>query len=150
MQNQISDQLSSSEEIYNKMTLDTFGIPEIYKSQEEESFLGEGFSMQIGSDSDSKDNLLAQRIVNTLTAQLQSILPGTFRITHLPEQCLSYANLHSWSPGRSYFSLFEMQQSKSVWILHLSRSVGEGLASLSHSKNSRIYSNIYHDLREAD
>ncbi|MFL2744209.1 MAG: hypothetical protein ACJ0BM_05145 [bacterium] len=132
------------------MTLDTFGIPEIYKSQEEESFLGEGFSMQIGSDSDSKDNLLAQRIVNTLTAQLQSILPGTFRITPLPEQCLSYANLHSWSPGRSYFSLFEMQQSKSVWILHLSRSVGEGLASLSHSKNSRIYSNIYHDLREAD
>ncbi|MEC8939400.1 MAG: hypothetical protein VYC92_00605 [SAR324 cluster bacterium] len=103
MQNQISDQLSSSEEIYNKMTLDTFGIPEIYKSQEEESFLGEGFSMQIGSDSDSKDNLLAQRIVNTLTAQLQSILPGTFRITPLPEQCLSYANLHSWSPGRSYF-----------------------------------------------
>jgi hypothetical protein len=106
--------------------------------------------MQIGSDSDSKDNLLAQRIVNTLTAQLQAILPGTFRITPLPEQCLSYANLHSWSPGRSYFSLFEMQQSKSVWILHLSRSVGEGLASLSHSKNSRIYSNIYHDLREAD
>ncbi len=150
MQNQISDQLSSSEEIYNKMTLDTFGIPEIYKSQEEESFPGEGFSMQIGSDSDSKDNLLAQRIVNTLTAQLQAILPGTFRITPLPEQCLSYANLHSWSPGRSYFSLFEMQQSKSVWILHLSRSVGEGLASLSHSKNSRIYSNIYHDLREAD
>jgi len=53
-------------------------------------------------------------------------------------------------PGRSYFSLFEMQQSKSVWILHLSRSVGEGLASLAHSKNSRNYRNIYHDLREAD
>jgi len=43
-----------------------------------------------------------------------------------------------------------MQQSKSVWILHLSRSVGEGLASLAHSKNTRIYRNIYHDLREAD
>ena len=102
MQNQIPDNESSSEEIYNKMTLDTFGIPEIYKNQEEESSRGEGFSMQIGRDSDSKDNLLAQRIVNTLTAQLQAFLPGAFRITPLPKQCLSYANLYSWSPGRSY------------------------------------------------
>jgi len=150
MQNHIPDQVPSSEEIYNEMIRDTFDVSENYSSQEEESFPGEGFSMQIGSDSDSSDNLLVQRIVNTLTAQLQAILPGAFRITPLPEQCLSYANLHSWSPGRSYFSLFEMQQSKSVWILHLSRSVGEGLASLAHSKNSRIYRNIYHDLREAD
>ena len=150
MQNQIPDQVSSSEEIYNKMTLDTFGIPEIYKNQEDESFPGEDFSIQIDSDSYSKYDILAQRIVNTLTAQLQVLLPGTFRITTLPEQCLSYANLHSWSPGRSYFSLFEMQQSKSVWILNLSRSVGEGLASLSHSNNSRIYRNIYSELREAD
>ena len=41
MQKQIPDQVSSSEEIYNKMTLDTFGIPEIYKNQEEVSFPGE-------------------------------------------------------------------------------------------------------------
>ena len=150
MQNQITDQAPSSEEIYNEMIRDTFDVSEIYTSQEEESFPGEGFSMQIGSDSDSKDNLLVLRIVNTLTAQLQDILPGAFRINPLPEQCLSYANLHSWSPGRSYFSLFEMQQSKSVWILHLSRSVGEGFASLSHSKNSKIYRNIYNNLREAD
>jgi hypothetical protein len=54
--------------------------------------------MQIVSDSDSKGNLLVQRIVNTLTAQLQDFLPGAFRITPLPKQCLSYANLHSWSP----------------------------------------------------
>ena len=150
MQYQTPDQVPSSEEIYNKMIRATFGESEFYTNQIEEGSTGEGFSTKISNYSDSKDNLLAQRIVNTLTAQLQSILPGTFRITPLPEQCLSYANLHSWSPGRSYFSLFEMQQSKSVWILHLSRSVGEGLASLSHSKNSRIYSNIYHDLREAD
>jgi len=127
MQNHIPDQVPSSEEIYNEMIRDTFDVSENYSSQEEESFPGEGFSMQIGSDSDSSDNLLVQRIVNTLTAQLQAILPGAFRITPLPEQCLSYANLHSWSPGRSYFSLFEMQQSKSVWILHLSRSVGHCL-----------------------
>ena len=150
MQNQIPNQVPSSEEIYNEMIRDTFDVSEIYTSQEEDSFPGEGFSMQIDSDSDSKDNLLVQRIVNTLTAQLQDFLPGAFRITPKPEQCLSYANLHSWSPGRSYFSLFEMQQSKSVWILHLSRSVGEGFASLNHRKNSKIYRNIYYDLREAD
>ena len=150
MQNQIPDQVPSPEEIYNKMIRDTFGVSEINTSQEEDSFPGEGFSMQIGSDSDSKDNLLVQKIVNTLTAQLQDFLPGAFKITPLPKQCLSHANLHSWSPGRSYFSLFEMEQSKSVWILHLSRSVGEGFASLSHSKSSKIYRNIYHNLREAD
>ena len=150
MQNQIPDQVSSSEEIYNEMIRDTFDVTKIYTSQEEDGFPGEGFSMQIDSDSDSKGNLLVQSIVNTLTAQLQDFLPGAFRITPLPEQCLSYANLHSWSPGRSYFSLFEMEQTNSVWILHLSRSVGEGFASLSHSKNSKFYRNIYNDLREAD
>ena len=150
MQNQVLDKVPSSEEIYNKMIRDTFNVSEIYTSQEEDSFPGEGFSIQISSDSDSKENFLVQKIVNTLTAQLQDFLPGAFKITPLREQCLSYANLHSWSPGRSYFSLFEMEQSKSVWILHLSRSVGEGFASLSHSKNSKIYRNIYHDLREAD
>ena len=150
MQNQISDQVPSSEEIYNEMIRDTFDVSEIYTGKEEDSFPGEGFSMQIGSDSDSKYNFLVQKIVNTLTAQLQDFLPGVFKIKPLPKQCLSYANLHSWSPGRSYFSLFEMQQSKSVWILNLSRPVGEGFASLSHSKNSKIYRNIYHDLLEAD
>ena len=150
MQNQISDQVPSSEEIYNRMIRDTFEVSEMDTSQGEDCSPGEGFSKQIRSDSDSKDNLLVQRIINTLTTQLQDFLPGAFRITPLPEQCLSYANLHSWSPGRSYFSLFEMQQSKSVWILNLSRQVGEGFASLAHSKNSKIYSNIYHDLLEAD
>ena len=150
MKNQIPDQVPSSEEIYNEMIRDTFDVSEIYTSQEEDSFSGEGFSMQIVSDSDSKDNFLVQKIVNTLTAQLQDFLPGAFKITPLPEQCLSYANLHSWSPGRSYFSLFEMEQSKSVWILHLSRSVGEGFASLNQIKNSKNYRNMYYDLREAD
>ena len=150
MQNQISDQVPSSEEIYNRMIRDTFDVSENYSSQEEDRFTGKGFSMQIHNDSDSKNSLLVQRIVNTLTSQLQDFLPGAFRITPSPEQCLSYANLHSWSPGRSYFSLFEMQQSKSVWILNLSRPVGEGFASLAHSKNSKIYHNIYHDLPEAD
>lgn len=40
--------------------------------------------------------------------------------------------------------------SNSVWILHFSRTVGEGLASLVHTKNSRNYTNIFNDLREAD
>ena len=150
MQNQIPEQVPSSEDIYEKMTQDTFGVPKIYTGQEEENFFGEDFSIQIGIDSDSKDNLIVNRIVKTLTAELQDFIPGVFRITPLPKQCLSYANLHSWSPGRSYFSLFEMKKTKSVWILHLNRSAGEGLASLSHSKNSRIYNNIYHDLRDAD
>ena len=150
MQNQIPREFPSSEVIYNEMIRDTFDVSEIYTSWEEDSFPVEGFSMPISSEFDSNDNLLVQRIVNTLTAQLQDFIPGAFRITPLPKQCLSYANLHSWSPGRSYFSLFEMQQSKSVWILHLSRSVVEGFASIAHSQNSKIYRNIYHDLLEAD
>ena len=150
MQNHIPNQVPSSEEIYNKMIRDTFDVSEIYINQKEVSLPSEGFSIQIGSDSDSKDSFLVQKVINTLTVQLQDFLPGAFKIASLPEQCLSYANLHSWSPGRSYFSLFEMEQSKSAWILHLSRSVGEGFAALSHSKNSKIYRNIYHNLREAD
>jgi len=85
-----------------------------------------------------------------MTAQLQVILPGAFRITPQPEQCLSYANLHSWSPGRSYFSLFKMKGSKNIWILHFSRSVGEGLAYLVNKTNFRSEINIFSDLREAD
>ena len=80
----------------------------------------------------------------------QEFLPGAFRIIPQQNQCLSYANLQSWSPGRSYFSMFEMDQSKSLWFLHLSRSVGEGLAALSHSRNSRIYRSVYQDMRDAD
>ena len=150
MQYQTPDQVPSSEEIYNKMIRATFGESELYTTQTEEGSTGEGFSTKISNYYDTKDNPLVQNIVNTLTAQLQTLLPGAFRITPLPKQCLSYANLHSWSPSRSYFSLFEIQHSESVWILHLSRSAGEGLASLSHSKNSRTYRNIYHDLPEAD
>ena len=150
MQYQTPDQVPSSEEIYNKMIRATFGEYDEYTTQSEESFTDEGYSTKISNYSDSKDNLLVQNIVNTLTAQLQAFLPGAFRITPLPKQCLSYANLYSWSPGRSYFSLFEIQQPKSFWILHLSRSAGEGLASLSHIKNSRTYRNIYKDLPEAD
>ena len=150
MQYQTPDQVPSSEEIYNKMIRATFREYDEYTTQSEESFTDEGYSTKISNYSDSKDNLLVQNIVNTLTAQLQAFLPGAFRITPLPKQCLSYANLYSWSPGRSYFSLFEIQQPKSVWILHLSRSAGEGLASLSHIKNSRTYRNIYKDLPEAD
>ena len=150
MQYQTPDQVTSSEEIYNKMIRATFGEYDLYTTQSEESVTDEGFSTKNSNYSDSKDNLLVQNIVNTLTAQLQAFLPVAFRISPLPKQCLSYANLYSWSPGRSYFSLFEIQQSKSVWILHLSRSAGEGLASLSHSKNSRTYRNIYKDLPEAD
>ena len=150
MQNQVPNEEPSPEEIYQEMIRDTFDLFENNVSQASESFPGAGFSLQNGSDSDYKDNLLIQRLVNTITAQLQAVLPGAFRITPKPEQCLSYANLHSWSPGRSYFSLFEMKQSKSVWILHLSRSVGEGLASLTHNSSSRNYLNINNDLREAD
>ena len=93
MQNQIPDKVSSSEEIYNKIIRDTFDVPEIYTSQEEDSFSGKGFSMQIGRDSDSKDNFIVHKIVNTLTSQLLDFLPGAFKITPLPEQCRSYANL---------------------------------------------------------
>ncbi len=150
MKNQIPNKEPSPEEIYQEMIRDTFGLFDNNKYPEAESFPGAGFSKQISSDSYSKNNFLVQRLVNTITAQLKGILPGAFRITPKPEQCLSYANLHSWSPGRSYFSLFEMTHSKSVWILHFSRSVGEGLASLSHNRNSRKYLNIYNDLREAD
>jgi len=132
MQNQNSNKENSSEKIYQAMIRETFDVPEIEKSQETEDFPGAGFSKQIVPDYGSKDNLLIQRLINILTAQLQTLLPGAFRITVETELCLSYANLPSWSPGRSYFSLFEMKQSNSVWILHFSRSVGEGLASLAH------------------
>ncbi|MBS1254546.1 MAG: hypothetical protein MAG581_00341 [Deltaproteobacteria bacterium] len=150
MQLQDSDKEFDSEEIYQNMIRETFGDPGTKKTHGSESFLGAGFSKQIGQEIESIDNLLSQRLINTLTAQLQSILPGAFRITTNPEQCLSCANLHSWSPGRSYYSMFEMKHSKSVWILHLSRSVGEGLASLLQRRKSRDYSNIFKGLREAD
>ena len=150
MQSQGPDKENNSEEIYQHMIEEVFDVPEVEKARSTKNFLGVGFSNQILQDTKSIDNLLSQRLINTLTAQLQSVLPGAFRITNNPEQCLSCANLQSWSPGRSYYSLFEMKHTSSVWILHLSRSVGEGLASLAHQKNTTSKSNVFIGLREAD
>ena len=150
MQSQGQDKENNSEEIYQHMIEEVFDVPEVEKTHATNNFLGAGFSNQILQDTKSIENLLSQRLINTLTAQLQSVLPGAFRITTNPEQCLSCANLHSWSPGRSYYSLFEMEHTKSVWILDLSRSVGEGLASLAHQRNASENSNAFVDLREAD
>jgi len=150
MQSQGPDKENNSEEIYQHMIEEVFDVPEVEKARSAKNFLGVGFSNQILQDTKSIDNLLSQRLINTLTAQLQSVLPGAFRITTNPEQCLSCANLQSWSPGRSYYSLFEMKHTKSVWILHFSRSVGEGLASLVHQRNAPDKSNVFIGLREAD
>ena len=150
MQSQGPNKENNSEEIYQHMIEEVFDVPEVAKTHATNNFLGAGFSNQILQDAESIYNLLFQRLINTLTAQLQSELPGAFRITTNPEQCLSCANLQSWSPGRAYYSLFEMEHTKSVWILHLSRSVGEGLASLAHQRNASENSNVFVDLREAD
>jgi len=150
MQSQASDKKNYSEEIYQRMIEEVFGVSELKKSRATNNFLGAGFSNQILQDTKPIDNLLSQRLINTLTAQLQSVLPGAFRITTNPEQCLSCANLQTWSPGRSYYSLFEMKHTRSVWILHLSRSVGEGLASLAHQRNAPEKSNVFIGLSEAD
>ena len=150
MQSQGPNKKNNSEEIYQHMIEEVFDVPEVEKARSTKNFLGVGFSNQILQDTKSIDNLLSQRLINTLTVQLQSILPGAFRITTNPEQCLSCANLQSWSPGRSYYSLFEMKHTKSIWILHLSRSIGEGLASLVHQRNVPDKSNVFIGLREAD
>jgi len=150
MQSQGPNKENYSEEIYQRMIEEIFDVPEVEKVRATKNFLGAGFSNQILQDTKSIDNLFSQRLINTLTAQLQSVLPGAFRITTNPEQCLSCANLRSWSPGRSYYSLFEMKHTRSVWILHLSRSVGEGLASLAHNKNVPEKNNVFVGLREAD
>ena len=150
MQSQGSDKENNSEEIYQHMIEEVFDVPEVEKARSTKKFLGVGFSNQILQNTKYIDNILSQRLINTMTAQLQSVLPGAFRITTNPEQCLSCANLQSWSPGRSYYSLFEMKHTRSVWILHLSRSVGEGLASLVHQKNAPDKSKIFISLREAD
>ena len=143
MQSQGSDKENYSEEIYQRMIEEIFDVSEVEKTRSTKNFLGSGFSNQILQDTEFIDNILSQKLINTLTAQLQSVLPGAFRITTNPEQCLSCANLQSWSPGRSYYSLFEMKHTRSVWILHLSRSVGEGLASLVHQKNAPDKSKIF-------
>ena len=150
MQSQGPDKENSSEEIYQHMIEEVFDVPEVEKARSIKNFLGVGFSNQILQDTKSIDNLLSQSLINSLTAQLQSVLPGAFRITTNPEQCLSCANLQIWSPGRSYYSLFEMKHTRSVWILHLSRSVGEGLASLVHQRISPDKSNVFIGLREAN
>ena len=150
MQSQDPEHLISTEDIYNKMTRDTFRDQDSFGSDNSEFLTGNNFSLQDKSHLNIQASFINDRIIHTLTVQLQDLLPGAFRIIPQPKQCLSYANLQDWSPGRSYFSVFEMKRTKSVWILHLSRSAGEGLASLSHKKYSRIYSNIYNDLNEAD
>ena len=150
MQSQGPDKENNSEEIYQYMIEEVFDVPEVEKARAAKNFLGAGFSNQILQKAEPIDILLSQRLINTMTAQLQSVLPGAFRITTNPEQCLSCANLQSWSPGRSYYSLFEMKQIRSVWILHFSRSVGEGLASLVHQRNTPDKSNVFIGLREAD
>ena len=150
MQSQVQDKENYSEEIYQQMIEEVFGVSELKKSHATKNFIGSEFSNQILQDNKPIDNLLSQRLINTVTAQLQSVLPGAFRITANPEQCLSCANLQSWSPGRSYYSLFEMKHTSSVWILHLSRSVGEGLASLAHQRNVPEKSNVFIGLNEAD
>ena len=150
MKSQVPDKENYSEEIYQHMIEEVFGVSELKKARATKNFLGAGFSNQILQETEPIDNLLSQRLINTMTAQLQSVLPGAFRITTNPEQCLSCANLQSWSPGRSNYSLFEMKHTRSVWILHLSRSVGEGLASLVHQRNAPYKSNVFIGLREAD
>ena len=108
MLNQTSVTEISSEEILQQMIRETFDVPNIEKPSTDENFPGAGFSQQFESYSESNKNLLVQRLVNTLTVQLQTILPGAFRITSEIEQCLASANLRGWSPGRSYFSIFEI------------------------------------------
>jgi len=150
MQNQILKNDSSWEEIYQEMTRDAFGFSPEKKSFESEKLSGSDTSEKADSFTDTKHELFKNKLVNRITAELQFILPGAFQITPQIEQCLSYANLHSWSPGRAYFSLFEMKKNQSIWILHFSRSVGEGLAYLVHKENFGTEINIYDELREAD
>ena len=150
MQSQGPEKENSSEEIYQHMIEEVFNFSEFEKIRVTKHFLGAGFSNQIHQETRSIDNFFSQRLINTITAQFQSVLPGAFRITTNPEQCLSCANLKSWSPGRSYYSLFEMKHTKSAWILHFSRSVGEGMASLIHQRNVPEKNNIFINLREAD
>ena len=116
MQSLGPDKENNSEEIYQRMIEEVFEVSEVEKAHATKNFLGVGFSNQILQKTKSIDNLLSQTLINTITAQLQSVLPGAFRITINPEQCLSCANLQSWSPGRSYYSLFEMKHNNSVWI----------------------------------
>ena len=150
MQSQGPDKENNSEEIYQHMIEEVFDVPEVEKTRSTKNFLGVGFSNQILQDTKAISNFFSQRLINTMTAQFQYVLPGAFRITINSEQCLSCANLQSWSPGRSYYSLFEMKHTRSVWILHLSRSVGEGLASLAHQRNATEKNNVFMGLREAD
>ena len=150
MQSQFLEKENNSEEIYRRMIEEIFDDPEVEKNYSEKNSIGAGLSNQNLQYTISKENLLSQRLINTLTAQLQSILPGAFRITTNSKQCLSCANLQNWSPGRSYYSIFEMKHTNSIWILHLSRPVGEGLAYLTYHKNAHQKNKIFIDLREAD
>ncbi|MBC8259831.1 MAG: hypothetical protein H8E38_12500 [SAR324 cluster bacterium] len=150
MQNHSSLSENYAEEIYQDMLRETFGIPENNDADQTDEFADTVSFKNTRIDSEVADNFLVQKLINSLTAQLQAIIPGAFRIIAKPIQCLSYANLHSWSPGRSYFSLFELTGSSSVWILHLSRSVGEGLASLLHTESTNKNTSIFMNLAETD
>ena len=66
------------------MIEEVFDVSEVEKTRTTKNFLGAGISNQILQDTESIDNLLSQRLINTLTAQLQSVLPGAFRITTIP------------------------------------------------------------------
>jgi len=150
MRNQIFNHETTSEGIYQEMTRDAFGVMQKNKSMDSENFSKTKLSEQVENFSRSKYEIFLHKLINRITAQLQVIIPGAFRITPQTEQCLSYANLHSWFPGRSYFTLFEMKKSKSIWLLHFSRPLGEGFAYLNRKTNSRSEINIYNNLREAD
>ena len=65
MLNQTSVTEITSEEILQKMIRETFEAPKIEKPASDENFPGAGFSQQIERYSESKENLLVQRLVNT-------------------------------------------------------------------------------------
>tara|TARA_B100000700_G_scaffold259315_1_gene294055 strand:+ start:491 stop:1216 length:726 start_codon:yes stop_codon:yes gene_type:complete len=141
---------NDSEKIYQEMTRDAFGAFGDNKSLKSKNLLESEYTKQFNSLNKSKYEVFIQKVLNTFNAELQGFLPGAFQITPQTAQCLSYANLHSWYPGRAYFSLFESKNNKSIWILHLSRSVGEGLAYSVRKAKCGTKINLYRELREAD
>ena len=88
MQNQIHKNFSSSEEIYQEMTRDAFGFSSKTKSFEADKFTGSDFFDKLDNFPESKHELFKHKLVNTITAELQVILPGAFQITPQIEQCL--------------------------------------------------------------
>ncbi len=96
-------------------------------------------------------NPFTKTLEDVLKTQLQPHLPEPIQLSALPEECLSYANLKKLAPGRSYFSLFAVDKPDNIWVLHLERSVGEGLAYwVSQNKYAQKHAEIFKKLREAD